>query len=187
MKVNLGCGDKILNGWVNLDKYDLYSVDIIHDLEKFPYPFDDNTVDEIKLSHVLEHIGHHPDTFNKIIKEIYRICKNNSIISISVPHPRHDYFLNDPTHVRPITVPLLDLYNKEINEMWLSEGKANTPLGKIHNVDFRVDDVRYVVEEEILLKFNNGQINNEELEFYMKHYNNIIQQIEIKWRAVKNI
>ncbi|GIR90283.1 MAG: hypothetical protein CM15mP89_2880 [Gammaproteobacteria bacterium] len=36
MKVNLGCGNKILQGWVNLDKYDVYPVDVVHDLETFP-------------------------------------------------------------------------------------------------------------------------------------------------------
>ena len=29
MRVNLGCGNKILPGWVNLDKHDTYSVDVI--------------------------------------------------------------------------------------------------------------------------------------------------------------
>ena len=52
----------------------------MHDLEKFPYPFDDGVVDEILMSHVLEHIGQDLDVFNKIIKEFYRICKNNALI-----------------------------------------------------------------------------------------------------------
>ena len=29
------------------DKFDYYDVDKVHDLEKFPYPFDDGVVDEI--------------------------------------------------------------------------------------------------------------------------------------------
>jgi len=62
------------------DKFDYYDVDKVHDLEKFPYPFDDGVVDEIWLSHVLERMGQDPDVFNKIIKELYRICKNNALI-----------------------------------------------------------------------------------------------------------
>ncbi len=70
MKLNLGFGNKIYDGYVNVNKFDLYNVDIQHDLEKFPYPFDDNSVEEIILSHVPEHIGQDPNIFIKNIKRI---------------------------------------------------------------------------------------------------------------------
>ena len=185
MRLNLGCGDKILDGWVNVDKYNTFKVDIVHDLESIPYPFEDDSVDEILLSHVLEHLGQNPNTFNDIIKELYRICKNNCVINISVPHPRHDDFINDPTHVRPITVELLSLYNKKQNEHWRSIGAANTPFALILNVDFRIEKVMYILSDEILQKMNQGKIDNEKLEFYRKHYNNIVKSLELKWRVVK--
>ena len=73
-----------------------------------------------------------------IIKEFYRICKNQSVIDIRVPHPRHDDFISDPTHVRPITILGLQLYDKELNNKW-EEGKfSNTPLALIHNVNFKI-------------------------------------------------
>ena len=95
MNLNLGCGNKILEGYTNVDKYDYYNCDVVHDLETFPYPFEDNSVDNILLCHVLEHIGQDPEIFNNILTELYRICKPEASIDIIVPHPRHDDFISD--------------------------------------------------------------------------------------------
>ena len=70
------------------------------------------------MSHVLEHIGQNPEVFNKIIKEFYRICKNNAIIDIRVSHPVHDDFISDPTNVKPIILLILQLYDKNLNQKW---------------------------------------------------------------------
>ena len=84
LKLNLGCGNKIKKNFVNLDKFETFKPDIVHDLEKFPYPFKDNSADYILLSHILEHIGNTFEIFNNIIKELYRISVNNCIIEIRV-------------------------------------------------------------------------------------------------------
>ena len=164
MKLNLGSGSKILKGYVNVDKFQYYNPDVVHDLEKFPYPFKDNSVDEILLSHVLEHIGQNPDVFNNIIKELYRICKNNSIVDIRVPHPRHDDFISDPTHVRPITILGLQLYDKNLNEKWERMNAANTPLALIHGVNFMIKDVNFVLENNYIKLLENKEIDQNELQ-----------------------
>ena len=185
MKLNLGCGAKLKEGYVNVDKFDYYNVDKVHDLEKFPYPFDDDVVDEILMSHVLEHIGQDPEIFNNVIKELYRICKNNTLIDIHVPHPRHDNFINDPTHVRPVTVAMLKLYSKAKNELWAKMGAANSPLGLIHNVNFEIVSSNFIFDERIRKKIKTGEIKRDELQFYVDHHNNIVKQIDIKWRVIK--
>lgn len=43
-KLTIGCGKKIEEGYINLDKIALKGVDIVWDLDKFPYPFEDNTL-----------------------------------------------------------------------------------------------------------------------------------------------
>jgi len=186
MNLNLGCGNKILEGYTNVDKYDYYNCDVVHDLETFPYPFEDNSVDSILLCHVLEHIGQDPKIFNNILTELYRICKPEALINIIVPHPRHDDFISDPTHVRPITVLGLSLYDKEQNEIWQSSGAANTPLGLILGIDFKIENVQYQVEDEIMKKYNSKELTKEELEHLMKHHNNVIKQTTIKWRVKKS-
>ena len=185
MKLNLGSGSKILDGYINVDKYDYYKPDIIHDLEVFPYPFEDNSIEEILLSHVLEHIGQQPDTFINIMKELYRICSNNALIIINVPHPRHEDFLSDPTHVRPITVLGLSLFDQKLNRDLQKMGAANSPLGLIHDVNFNIEKYEYLLDENIVSKRNIGELNDQELEKMMLHYNNVIKQININLRAIK--
>ena len=185
MKLNLGCGNKIYDGYINVDKFDIYNVDIQHDLEKFPYPFEDNWVEEIILSHVLEHIGQNPDIFIKILKEFYRVCKNQALIKIAVPHPRHDDFLSDPTHVRPVTVLGLSLFDKSQNEKWEKSGAANTPLALIHQVNFKVENVSYQIEKDIMKQYELGEIDKSKLDYMIKHYNNVVKQMDIEWRVIK--
>ena len=93
-KLNLGCGQDIRKGYVNLDFLKLRGVDVVHDLNKFPYPFDDDEFDEIYTSHVLEHL----DNLPKAMKELKRICRNGGRIKIRVPHFSCGLTYNDPTH-----------------------------------------------------------------------------------------
>ena len=185
MKLNLGSGSKIIDGYTNVDKFDYYKPDIVHDLEVTPYPFEDNSIDEILLSHVLEHIGQDPNVFNNIIKEFYRICKNQSVIDIRVPHPRHDDFISDPTHVRPITILGLQLYDKGLNNKWEEGGFSNTPLALIHNVNFKIINVLYIVDEKYKKLLNEKKMSENDIKEYAEKYNNVIKEIKIKWSVIK--
>ena len=119
------------------------------------------------------------------MKEIYRICKNQALISITVPHPRHNDFLSDPTHVRPINVPSLELYNKELNKQWQKQNAANTPLALIHNVDFRIKFIRYDFEQKYYQMLKDQKISKDELGEMMDKYNNVVKQIYIQLEVIK--
>ena len=103
------------------------------------------------MYHILEHIGQVPETFNKIIREIYRICCNEALIDIRVPHPRHDHFLADPSHIRPITTLCLQLYDKDLNNHWQKIGAANSQLALIHNVNFKIINTTVKLEKNIII------------------------------------
>ena len=171
-KLNLGAGSKKIDGFLNLDKFNTFNPDIVHDLEVFPYPFEDDSIDEIMMSHILEHIGQNPDIFNNIIKELYRICKNSTIINIIVPHPRHDDFLADPTHVKPITALGLQLYDKELNLYWQKIKAANSTLALIHKVNFKIIKTTIFLTEEYHNKMQEKTLSQEQLEQHIRLYNN---------------
>mgnify|MGYP001610114600 FL=1 len=95
-RLNLGCGRDYKNGWINLDYNKDYKIDVIHNLNKFPYPFKDSEFDFIYCSHVLEHV----DDFFETLKEIDRILKSGGILKIKVPHFSNGNGYNDLTHKR---------------------------------------------------------------------------------------
>jgi predicted SAM-dependent methyltransferase len=82
MKLHLGNGSIYREGWVNLDYDSGYKTNMDFNLDNFPYPFEDNTFDEVYSNHVFEHL----DNPYKSIKELHRICKDNATITIVCPH-----------------------------------------------------------------------------------------------------
>ena len=84
LKLNLGSGQRPRPGYINVDKYG--TPDVTHDLEAFPWPWPDDSVSEIVLCHVLEHLGFDANVYFAIMKEMYRVCQANARIHISVPH-----------------------------------------------------------------------------------------------------
>src|SRR3989344_1303641 len=81
-KLNFGCGEDYREGWTNIDCRTNIRLDVKCDLEKFPYPFKENTFEEVYANHVLEHLN---DPI-KVLRELIRICKNGARIIINVPH-----------------------------------------------------------------------------------------------------
>lgn len=181
ISLNLGSGKNPLKGYINVDKYG--EPDVLFDLETFPWPWETNSVDKVVLNHVLEHLGETTKLYLNIIKELYRICKPNADILVVVPHPRHDNFISDPTHVRPITPEGLVLFSKKANQKWI--GYANSPLAFNIDVDFEVVSTVFNLEEPWLSMFKDKKISQEELEENLKKYNNVAREIKIILKVIK--
>lgn len=101
-KLNLGYGKDIKEGYLNVDIEKSEGVDIVMDLNKYPWNFKDNTFDEIIVDMILEHL----DSKIKPMEELIRIAKQGAIIKISVPwyaskgalcHIDHKQFFSEGT------------------------------------------------------------------------------------------
>ena len=185
MKLNLGCGFNKIDGYVNVDKFDTCQPDVLMDLEVTPWKFKTSEVDEVLFNHSLEHIGQDTDTFLAIVKELYRVCRGGATVQINVPHPRHDTFLGDPTHVRVVTPDMLALFSKAQNLHWKKIGAANSPLALYLGVDFELRRVDHALEQRYLTLLQAKQISNEDMDLIVKERNNVVIEYRITLEVIK--
>ncbi len=80
-KIHLGCGNNILDGWLNTDLIPT-GKRIRLDVSK-RYPFDDNTFDHAYSEHVIEHLPY--QIGRTMISEAFRVLKPGGVIRISTP------------------------------------------------------------------------------------------------------
>ena len=98
LKLNLGCGDKILPGYVNVDVAETRAgkrPDVLCDLHALT-PFQDNSVDEILSVHVVEHFWRWEVV--GVLKEWVRVLKPGGLMVIECPNLKSacEAFLADP-------------------------------------------------------------------------------------------
>lgn len=102
----IGCGTFPKPGWVNLDIVPCKGVDVVHDLNVFPYPFSKGSVRYIMAKHILEHLT----DLVKAMDEVHRILKPGGKIEIIVPYYKHKNAFSDPTHKQFFTEHTMDYF-----------------------------------------------------------------------------
>jgi len=80
--LNLGCGNKIMPDTINVDIMWNPSVNRVVDLSNLVWPWEDNSIDIIYASHILEHFSDQ----KAFIDECIRILKPHGLLQITGPH-----------------------------------------------------------------------------------------------------
>ncbi|MGE5411744.1 MAG: class I SAM-dependent methyltransferase [Clostridiales bacterium] len=145
-KLEVGCGRDKRAGYIGMDIVKLPLVDIVHDMNIAPWPFEDDSFDEIVFDDVLEH----SKEFLVILTEIYRVAKNNAIIKISVPHFSCDNMYTDPTHTIFFSSRSFNYFDKSLN---------NRYGYYLRDVDFRICKV-YLSFREYFTKEGEKKTSN---------------------------
>jgi len=98
--LDLGCGKKKRPGSIGVDFSDRHHADVIHDLNVFPYPFESDSIDQVYLDNILEHL----DNPMQVMEEVHRICRTGGSVKVIVPYFRSVWAFIDPTHKHFFTV-----------------------------------------------------------------------------------
>jgi hypothetical protein len=172
-KLNLGCGFKKFDGFVNVDNSDLVKPDQKVDLNVFPWPWKDNEFQHIVAKDILEHLGDTGDDFIKIIKEMYRVSANGAVWEVQTPHWRCDTALDDPTHKRLITMGMFNLFNKARQFNKATSGESDSLLAFEHDVDIEICDMNFEYTPPFEQRIKEKTITQDELTHALNHLNNV--------------
>lgn len=182
VKLSLACGDRKPEGFYGVDIAKTEATDFVQDLMEFPWSqFPDNSVDEIEVSHFVEHIPHgdgYNDPFFQFFDEIYRILKpaefdpnNPNIPTSGVAHIAGPYYSSvraiwDPTHLRSLSEQSF-LY---LNKQWRKDNLLDHyPV----TCDFDFS-YAYILDPEWQTRSQEAQA------FAIKHYINVVSDIQVQ-------
>lgn len=96
IQLNIGCGEIVRPNFVRLDKRKLPGIDIVWDIECFPYPLPNDCCLTIVGSHIIEHIK--PWLSIQMFDELWRIMKIGGRLALSTPYAGSTGYWQDPSH-----------------------------------------------------------------------------------------
>lgn len=109
IKINLGAGSDIKEGYVNHDIAMLPGIDIVHDLNIYPWPWRSDSTATVLALDVIEHL----DDFIKSMEELHRILIYGGRAFIRVPYWNSWSRHADPTHKRGFHELTFQFFNPE--------------------------------------------------------------------------
>lgn len=145
---------------IGVDLYKTPSVDKVHDLTKFPYPFEDNSIDAVHTSHFLEHLDGRQRI--QFFNEMYRIMKKGAKMRHIHPYYKSSRAVQDPTHAFPPICEESYLY-------WTKEFREANKLGHyLGDCDFSFT-IFYTFQDPVWMNKNEETRN-----FAIRHYFNVV-------------
>lgn len=100
MKLNLGCGPELRDGWVNVDRVPGPGVDVVHDVDVHPWPWPDCSAGTVYAKDLFEHID---DPVGFMAQAHRVLVPNGGRLRLITPMFNHLDSYTDPTHKRHCT------------------------------------------------------------------------------------
>lgn len=178
VKLDLACGNNLQKGFIGVDIIGQpdSQAEVVHNLMKFPWPFEDNSVDEVFCAHYLEHIPHgdgYNDPMFEFMDELFRILKPGGTAKFICPYYTSVRAFQDPTHLRFISEPMFNYFNRTWRED-LNQLK-HYPV----KCDFNIVKLDHAVSEEFSGK------SQEAIAYNAMHLLNVIYDLQITLQKPK--
>lgn len=107
LRVNLGCGNKTLEGYIGVDRFPCQAAGLLCDVTR-SLPFRDSSVDEFVLDNLIEHIADIP----ALMAEIVRAGSDSAKVIVITPHFTALSSWKDPTHLHHLSYFSFDHFEK---------------------------------------------------------------------------
>lgn len=186
MRLNLGCGYRHQDGYINVDVDPVCAPQVLADLEHARWPWDDASIDEVRMCHSLEHMGETVATRRHVIQELHRVLRPGGLVNLAFPWHKHEQFWNDPTHVWAITVEQLMLFDRALNQFNRENFSAHTPLAEYWGVDLRItpNSVEYHLDEtgETGRQLQAGTISNADVHLRAMREWGVVREVSMQLR-----
>lgn len=119
--LDVGCGGSKIVGAIGIDRLKLPGVDIVHNLDEFPWPIMSQSINHIVFCHSISHLSN----VTKVIEECERILVDGGIIEIIAPHFSSDNYYTDPTHLFSLGIRSMNYFvkNVEFDYKYIEETK----------------------------------------------------------------
>lgn len=184
-KLNMGCGFKKLEDHWNVDVEPKCNPDQVLDFEVTPWPYEDNFFDKITADNILEHLGQNPKVFTNIIKEMYRVSKDQAEWYVNIPHHRCDLYWDDYTHVRILTPKTFRMFDQKVNFESIAKKLSDSTYGLYYGVDLEVYDVTYNMVNYWLKQQQDGFLGPKQLDLKLNTLANVAESVNIFIRVHK--
>lgn len=126
--LDLGCGNKKRPGAIGVDRNPATHADVVHELDRYPYPFETSSFDEIYADNVIEHL----DDVIKAMEELHRISRPGGLVKVIVPYFRSQWAFIDPTHKHFFTVDSFSYFDGEhVHSKLYNYTKARFTIEKV--------------------------------------------------------
>src|SRR5215471_12700291 len=93
--LDVGCGINKYPGSIGIDRNADSRADVLGDLDHIPYPFADNSFDQLRAIHVIEHVA---DVI-RTMEEFHRLVRPGGRVRIETPHYTDFSSFCDPSHL----------------------------------------------------------------------------------------
>lgn len=127
LKLDIGCGKNKKEGFHGIDSIAFDGVDTVHDARK-PWPFADNSVEEVHCSHFIEHLNAQERIF--FANELWRVTVEGAKSAIITPYWCSNRAYGDPTHQWP---PVSEMWYYYLDPNWRDKNAPHTDIK--HNPD----------------------------------------------------